>query len=85
MRGGSKNATSHERRCPLAVRPNWRRFVVAEDWEYVREIIDDLKDRAKFAPEALFDQAGSLSVGPIVACDVGSEFVLDLYQQFDDV
>ena|SRR5579862_5881176 len=69
----------------IRLHQNWRRLVAAEDWEYIRELIDDFKARAKSAPGALFEQAQSLSVGPIVACDVGADAVLNLYERFNDV
>jgi len=60
---GSLRVLSHQ---------DWRNIVHLQDLEYVRDLLDDFKERAQCAPEALFRQVASLSVGPLVTYAVGS-------------
>jgi len=69
----------------VLLRRKWRQVVNAEDWEYVRELVDDFRARAEFGPEALFEQAQSLGIGPIVTSQVTAEAIQDLYARFEDV
>ena len=52
---------------------NWRKIVQPRDQEYVRDLLEDFRERARTAPDALFKQAASLSVGPLVTYAVGTE------------
>ncbi len=40
------------------------------DRGYIEELISDLLDRSKVAPEAVFTQLCNLSVGPLIADDL---------------
>jgi hypothetical protein len=54
--------------------PKWRNFVQAEDLEYVELFIEDVQQRAPGLPKQLFDQLSSLSLGPLVTREAGSNF-----------
>ncbi len=51
---------------------DWRTIVHFKDHNYVRDLLDDFKERARSSPDALFQQVASLSVGPLVTYAVGS-------------
>jgi len=51
---------------------DWRKIVQPRDHEYVRALLEDFIERATSAPDALFKQAASLSVGPLVTYAVGT-------------
>lgn len=54
------------------VNPEWRTIALEQDSEYIKTLIEDLLERSKVDPDALFKQITSLGVGPIVAEEVGS-------------
>jgi hypothetical protein len=55
---------------------DWRNIVGVEDLEYVSDLMDDFRERARSTPDALFRQVSSLSVGPLVTYAVGSDYDL---------
>ncbi len=59
----------------LLVHPVWRNFVRPEHIEYFEEILGDFRQRLRNDAEALFEQAKSLSVGPLVTHAVGPSIV----------
>jgi hypothetical protein len=68
--------------------PDWREFVREEDLRYIELFIPDLKERAQQFPRELYDQLSSLSLGPLVTAEVGSNLFerpsfRDLPSQFD--
>ena len=64
---------------------DWRTIVQSKDRDYVRDLLDDFKERARSSPEALFQQAASLSVGPVVTYAVGSATDLKSSMELLDV
>jgi hypothetical protein len=56
----------------LFVNPDWRQFVVQEDFEYIETLLPDIRQRAERHPEALFEQLCSLAAGPLTTSEVGS-------------
>lgn len=65
----------------ILVSPEWQQIVQPKDYAYIAEILADFRERARSAPEALLEQASSLSVGPLVthASGVLFEEQSDLY------
>ena len=51
---------------------DWRTIVQPRDLEYIRDILEDFRERALSAPDALFKQVSSLSVGPLTTYAVGT-------------
>ena len=62
--GGALRVLSHR---------DWRDMVREEDVEYVGNLMEDFRERARLTPDALFRQVASLQVGPVVTCAVGSD------------
>lgn len=58
-------------RLRVFLHPGWREFARASDHQYIEALIEDFKGRAKSDPEMLFQQASSLSVGPLVTSETG--------------
>lgn len=54
------------------VDPNWQEVAETSDHDYIGAILADFKNRAKIDAKALFRQASSLSVGPLVTSEVGT-------------
>lgn len=52
---------------------DWQKIVQREDREYVRDLLQDFKERADRTPDALLQQVASLSVGPLVTYAAGSK------------
>lgn len=59
-------------RLRLLVDPNWRKAVSSADHAYIEATIADFSDRARSDWQALFEQASSLSVGPLVTHETGA-------------
>lgn len=55
------------------VDPAWRTVVAPDHREYMQEILSDFQSRAQTDPETLFEQAGRVSVGPLVTCQEGTD------------
>lgn len=55
----------------LLASPDWRQIVHPSDHAYITSLWADFRGRAQTAPEALLEQASSLSVGPIVTVACG--------------
>jgi len=51
---------------------DWRTIVQPRDQEYIQDILGDFTERAESAPDALFKQVSSLSVGPLTTYAVGT-------------
>jgi hypothetical protein len=64
----------------IRVRAGWETIVHPADREYLQSLFEDFKERSAVDPLALFKQASSLGVGPLIARDVVSniETVPDL-------
>lgn len=56
----------------VAVAPDWRAFVEHEDAKYIQSLLEDISERSKLSPEALFEQLSSLNVGPLVTQETGT-------------
>jgi hypothetical protein len=56
----------------LLASPDWQQTVPAWDHAYITAILADFRERAWSAPEALLEQASSLSVGPLVTHTCGN-------------
>jgi hypothetical protein len=63
------------------VDPDWRELIDPADRNYIDAVLKDFLERAKNDSESLFAQIVSLSVGPLITMDVGSN-CLDLYSNF---
>ncbi len=57
----------------MLINPKWQSIVPSDDREYISAILNDWKSRISLDPEALFVQACSLSVGPIITALTGSD------------
>jgi len=55
------------------VHPELRNIVQEEDSTYVESLLRDFLVRAELHPDALFEQISSLSVGPLVTHEAGSD------------
>jgi hypothetical protein len=55
----------------LFVHPDWRSMVCPEDLDYIGDIVSDFKRRIRQDSGALFEQAKSLAVGPLVTHSEG--------------
>jgi len=55
------------------VHPELRNIVQEEDSTYVESLLRDFQVRAQLHPDALFEQISSLSVGPLVTHEAGSD------------
>lgn len=55
----------------LLVSPEWQQIVHPSDHAYITAILADFHERAQLAPEALLEQASSLTVGPLVTHTCG--------------
>jgi hypothetical protein len=58
-------------RLHLLLNPDWNSVVQPEDHDYFSELWEDFVIRSKTAPQELFEQLISLSVGPLVASTIG--------------
>lgn len=56
----------------MFLNPAWEKIVRPEDHDYFDELWADFAQRARVAPEALFEQLTSLSTGPIATSAVGA-------------
>ena len=66
-------------------RQDWPSIIQPKDLEYIRDLLADFKERASSAPDVLFRQVSSLSVGPLVTHAVGSRFDLKNSMDLVDV
>lgn len=57
----------------MLLNPSWKKVIRLEDYGYFCDLWEDFAERAKTAPEALFDQLTSLTVGPLAVAKVGSD------------
>jgi hypothetical protein len=55
------------------VHPELHIIIQEEDLDYIQSLLEDLLERAKREPEALFKQLSSLGVGSLVTQEVGSK------------
>ena len=62
---------------------NWQNIVRPGEMEYVRELMDDFRVRARCSPDALFRQVASLSVGPLRTFGVGDHFNIGTQTMID--
>ena len=69
----------------LLVRRDWRNIVRIDDLEYISDLMGDFQERAQNAPDALFRQVASLSVGPLLTYAVGSDSELRTQESLVDV
>ena len=56
----------------LLVHPDLYQCVREEDCSYIKSLLNDIFERAKSQPNALFEQLCSLAAGPLIACEVGA-------------
>lgn len=52
--------------------PELNKIASLEDLDYLNALLQDFLERAKQDPEALFKQASSLGVGPLITISTGS-------------
>ena len=57
----------------ICVHPNLKKFIEDVDREYVDSLLQDLRERSGLDPDGLFEHLCSLSVGPLVTCEIGDE------------
>lgn len=55
----------------ILAHPELNKIVSREDLDYLESLLQDFLERAKLEPEALFKQASSLGVGPLVTVEAG--------------
>jgi hypothetical protein len=60
-----------ESRLLAFVTPNLSEVVRGADRRFVKDLLDDIPERAHDDPQALFQQLSSLSVGPLITYEAG--------------
>lgn len=56
----------------ILIHPELRTVVTENDLPYIHSLLQDIQERAKRQPDALFKQLSSLGVGPLLTHEAGT-------------